>query len=268
MTDWFDTFFDALAHDVWDGLVPDDASDQEAEWLAARLGLAEAHDLALLDVPSGRGRLATRIAAHGHDVVAIDFAVAAVDPLAASAPPRVTARLGDMRDLAAVLPEPTTFDGAWCMGNSFGYLDVAATNRFLAGVARVLRPGAHFLIDVATAAESILPHLDTGDAGDPERHEVGDVSLTNSHRYDAPTSTLVTHMVLERGTERAERVARHRVMTCREVVDALGRAGFALERIDGDLDGRPFALGAPRCLVSAVRFADAPARATTSAGGA
>ena len=48
------------------------------------------------------------------------------------------------------------------------------------------------------------------------------MSLTNSHRYDAPTSTLVTHMVLERGTERAERVARHRVMTCREVVDAFG----------------------------------------------
>jgi hypothetical protein len=36
--------------------------------------------------------------------------------------------------------------------------------------------------------------------------------------------------------------------------DALARAGFALERIDGDLDGRPFTLGAPRCLVSAVRL--------------
>jgi SAM-dependent methyltransferase len=260
MTDWFDTFFDALAHDVWDGLVSDDASDHEAEWLAARLGLAQVHDLVLLDVPSGRGRLATRIAARGHDVVAVDFAVAAVEPLAANPPPRVTARLGDMRDLAAVLPGPTAFDGAWCMGNSFGYLDATATDRFLAGVARVLRPGSHFLIDVATAAESMLPHLDTGDIserGDPERHEVGDVSLTNSHRYDARTSTLVTHMVLEHGRERAERVVRHRVMTCREVVDALARAGFALERIDGDLDGRPFALGAPRCLVSAVRVDDA-----------
>jgi hypothetical protein len=63
-------------------------------------------------------------------------------------------------------------------------------------------------------------------------------------------------MVLERGGERAERVVRHRVMTCREVVDALARAGFALERIDGDLDGSAFALGAPRCLVRAVRRAD------------
>jgi SAM-dependent methyltransferase len=242
---------------VWDALVPDDASDQEAQWLAARLGLADAPDRTLLDVPAGRGRLAASVAALGHDVVAVDVAPAAVDPLAASAPPRVTARIGDMRDLTTVLPEPAAFDGAWCMGNSFGYLDAADTDRFLAGVARALRPGARFALDVATAAEAIHPHLDTGQTGDePERHEVGDVALTNTHEYDAPTSTLVTRLVLECAGERDERVVRHRVMTCREVVDALARAGFALERIDGDLDGCSFALGAPRCLVTAVRVVD------------
>jgi SAM-dependent methyltransferase len=255
MTDWYDTFFDALAHGVWDALVPADASDREAEWLATRLGLADGRRT-LLDVPAGRGRLATRIADRGHDVTAVDFAVAAVEPFAASAPPRVTVRLGDMRDLAAVLPEPAGFDGAWCMGNSFGFRDAAGSDRVLAGVANVLRPGAPFLIDVATAAEALLPHLETGGTGTSERHEVGDVSLTNTHEYDAPTSTLVTRMVLERGGERAERVVRHRVMTCREVVDALARAGFVLDRIDGDLDGQTFTLGASRCLVRAIRRDD------------
>lgn len=254
MTEWFDTFFDALAHDVWDALVPDDASDREADWLAARLRLAGSRERTLLDVPAGRGRLAARIAARGHDVTAIDFAAAAVEPLTVQAPPRVTARLGDMRDLGAVLPDPMVFDGAWCMGNSFAYLDPSATDHFLAGVAHVLRPGAPFVIDVATAAESLLLHLDTSEV---DRHETGDVALTNRHEYDAPTSTLVTHMVLERGSERSERVVRHRVMTCREVVAALTRAGFELERIEGDLDGRAFVLGAPRCLVTAFRRLEA-----------
>ena len=68
------------------------------------------------------------------------------------------------------------------MGNSFGYLDRGRDQPVPRGLARVLRPGAHFLIDVATAAESILHYL-TLITGDPERHEVGDVSLTNSHRY-------------------------------------------------------------------------------------
>jgi SAM-dependent methyltransferase len=250
VTEWFDTFFDALAHDVWDALVPDDASDAEAAWLARTLELDHVAGGAFLDVPAGRGRLATRIAARGHTVVAVDFATAAVEPLAASAPDRVTVRLGDMRDLASVLPEPAVFDGAWCMGNSFSYLDPGETDRFLAGVARALRPGSVFAIDVATAAESLLPHLDPEGA---DRHEVGDVSITNAHRYDAATSTLVTDMVLERAGERDERVVRHRVVTCREVVDALTRTGFALAGIDGDLDGRSFTLGAPRCLVRAVR---------------
>ena len=250
MTAWFDTFFDALAHDVWDALVPDDASDEEADWLARALQLGDDHPRTLLDVPSGRGRLAVRIAARGHDVVAVDFARAAVEPLAASAPARVSARQGDMRDLDAVVPEPAAYDGAWCMGNSFGYLDTEDTARFLDGVARALRPGATFVIDLATAAESLLPHLE---ADGTDRHEVGEVSLSNEHHYDAPTSTLVTRMVLERDGERDERIVRHRVLTCREVVDALDRAGFDLDGIDGDLDGREFTVGAPRCLVRAVR---------------
>jgi SAM-dependent methyltransferase len=252
MTEWFDTFFDALAHDVWDALVPTDATDQEAAWLAAALGLDDGDVRTLLDVPAGRGRLATRIAARGHRVVAVDFSAAAVEPLAASAPAGVTVLRGDMRDLPAVLTEPHAFDGAWCMGNSFGYLDPVATDRFLAGVGRALRAGAAFVIDVATAAESMLPHLDPAGT---ERHEVGDASITNTHRYDVPRSTLVTDMVLERGGERDERVVRHRVLTCREVVDALDRAGFDVVGIDGDLDGSPFVLGAPRCFVRAIRRA-------------
>jgi hypothetical protein len=76
--------------------------------------------------------------------------------------------------------------------------------------------------------------------------------LTNRHRYDIRTSTLVTAMTLEYHGERAEREARHRVMTCREVVDALADAGFVVERIDGDTEGREFVPGSPRCLVTAI----------------
>jgi SAM-dependent methyltransferase len=251
VTEWFDEFFDALAHDVWDALVPDAMSDVEADWLAGRLHLDDATPSRLLDVPSGRGRLAQRLAARGHEVVAVDFAVAAIEPLTARAIPRLNARLGDMRDLAPVFADGERFDGAWCMGNSFGYLDGPATDAFLAGVARVVRPGGRFVVDAATVAEALLPHF-APDGGE-DRHEVGDVVLANVHRYDVPTSTLVTRMTLERGGERAERVVRHRVLTTREVVEALDRAGFTLERIDGDLDGTPFVPGADRCLVTVVR---------------
>ncbi len=66
-------------------------------------------------------------------------------------------------------------------------------------------------------------------------------------------------MVLERGGERAERRVGHRVMTCREVVAALGDAGFTVARVDGDTEGAEFTVGAPRCLVTAVRVSRAGA---------
>ena len=112
MTDWFDTFFDALAHDVWDGLVPDDASDQEAEWLAARLGLAEAHDLALLDVPSGAAGSQRASPPTGTTWSR------STSPSPRWSRSRRALRRGSQRGsatcvtLAAVLPEPTTFDGS------------------------------------------------------------------------------------------------------------------------------------------------------------
>jgi SAM-dependent methyltransferase len=253
LSEWFDTFFDALAHDVWEALVPDAASDVEAAWLADRLALAADRRRRLLDVPAGRGRLACRLAERGHLVTAVDFAPDAITPLAAALAPgsTVTPLLGDMRDLGGLLPAGTRFDGAYCMGNSFGYLDADDTARFLAGVAGALTAGAPFVVDAATVAESLLPHLDLGDDV-VDRHAHDGAVLTNRHRYDIRSSTLVTAMTLEYHGERAEREARHRVMTCREVVDALADAGFVVERIDGDTEGHEFVPGSPRCLVTAI----------------
>ncbi len=183
MSEWFDTFFDALAHDVWDALLPPDASDAEAAWLAARLELREGRPADLLDVPSGRGRLARRLAARGHRVTAIDFAPDALEPLRDAALPGITAVLGDMRDLPFALPPGARFDGAYCMGNSFGYLGPVDTARFLSGAAAVLVDGARLVIDAATVAETLLPHLEL--AGEADRYAVGDVALTNRHRYHA-----------------------------------------------------------------------------------
>ena len=37
MAEWFESFFDALAHDVWRALVPDEHSDAEAQFVADAL---------------------------------------------------------------------------------------------------------------------------------------------------------------------------------------------------------------------------------------
>jgi SAM-dependent methyltransferase len=249
--EWYERFFDALANDVWEALVPAAVSDAEAAFLDGLLTRRAGRRARVLDAPSGSGRIATRLATWGRDVTAVDLSVDAIERLrrwTASSGLSVDARVGDIRDLGAVLAGCAPFDLGICWGNSFGYLDPDATTAFVAGLYAALAPGARLAVDHPIVAECILPNYEGG-----SRHEVGDVVFVAEHRYDPRSSTMVSAMTLERAGERSEREVRHRVTTCREVVAGLERAGFAVERLLGDLDGREFALGDHRLVVVASR---------------
>jgi SAM-dependent methyltransferase len=250
---WYETFFDALAHDVWRGLVPDEHSDAEAAFLATALGVEDGRPAVLLDVPAGDGRLTARLAARGHAVTAVDLSAPAVERLHALAGDGlpVTGLRGDMAAVGDLLAAAGAgpFDGAFCFGNSFGYLDDAGTDAFVAGVAAHLRPGARFAVDHPAAAECVLVHEPAG----RDEHRRGDVALVIDTSYDAPTSTLVNRMRLERGGEVAEREARHRVTTCAQVVGTVERNGFRVLELLGGVDGSPFRWGAGTLIVVAER---------------
>lgn len=250
MPEWYESFFDALANDVWRALVPAEASEAESAFLVRQLCTPAQAARRLLDVPCGDGRLALRLAALGHHVVGVDLSEYALHRLGTDdLGHRVDARVGDMRDLGAVLSDAEVFDGAFCMGNSFGYLGRHDTKTFLNGLADRVRPGGRFVVDASTVAEIVLAHL-----GESDRYEAGGAALTNVHTYEVRTSTMVTNMTLELGDQRDERVARHRVMTCREIVDLVEGARFSVEDIDGGLEGEEFRVGAPRCLITARRI--------------
>jgi len=50
-------------------------------------------------------------------------------------------------------------DGAFSLGNSFGYYDDTGNEAFVAAVARALKPGARFLLDTSYLVEGLLPVL-------------------------------------------------------------------------------------------------------------
>jgi len=251
MTEWFESFFDELAHDVWRALVPDDHSDAEAQFVADALVTRSGPGAELLDAPSGDGRLALRVAAMGHKVTGVDLSSVAVDRLRDQGRAQcvtVNAVLADLRQLGDVTPA-AAFDGAFCMGNSFGYLDDEGTAAFVSGVARALRPGARFVIDHPLAAECVLPSYADGD----DVHRVGDVALSLASEYEPITSTMVGTMTLERGGEIAHRVVRHRVTTCAQVVAVLEKSGFTIVDLFGGVDRQPFSVGSPTLIVVAER---------------
>jgi SAM-dependent methyltransferase len=125
-----------------------------------------------------------------------------------------------MRDL----PWPGKFDGAFCAGNSFGYLDDEGNAAFLRAVHRALKPGARFVLETPMVLENLLGHLQ-------ERPwwKVGDVHLLVENSYDPASTRLnIEYTFVSRGRLDVRRGS-HRAYSFRELVQLLETTGFAVD---------------------------------------
>lgn len=121
------------------------AAPAEVRFVAKALGLKRGERL--LDVACGTGRHALRLARRGADVVGVDATEAYLRVARRAARKLKNARFmrGDMRRL----PFSGEFDAAVNLWTSFGYFDTPAEDlEALRAVARALKPGGRFLIDV------------------------------------------------------------------------------------------------------------------------
>jgi SAM-dependent methyltransferase len=215
-SNWYTEFFDGLAVDLWLNAVSPEYSRDEAARLRQRLDLPAGADI--LDVPCGAGRLAIELAAQDYRVTGVDLSPHMLaHARAADAAGRVTWDARDMRDL----PWRDRFDGAFCLGNSFGYLDDEGNAQFLAAVARALKPGGRFVLETPMIVESLLPTLQ-------ERpwFKAGDVYLLVKNEYDAARGRLDIEYTFLSGGRIEVRHGSHRAYSYRELVELMDRAGF------------------------------------------
>src|SRR6184192_511686 len=151
---WYESFFTSLALDFWRAAVPASATAEEVEFLVRKLEVEP--PARLLDLPSGLGRHALALARRGYRVTGIDIAPEAVEAARREAREmgvETDFLVGDMRRA----PPGSPYDGAYCFGNSFGYLSHEDMKRFARNVFDAVRPGARWAIDTGSAAESLLP---------------------------------------------------------------------------------------------------------------
>ena len=126
------------------------ADDPEAERLARLLAIPAGAEV--LDVPCGGGRIALALGERGYRMTGVDWSSEFLShALAADAASEVTWERRDMRDL----PWRARFDGAVCVGNSFGYLDDTGNAEFLQAVRAALKPGARFVLETPMVLENL-----------------------------------------------------------------------------------------------------------------
>src|SRR5438094_40756 len=105
---WFETFFEGLAVELWSEFVKGAPSAAEVDYLERQL--AKKPGAAILDVPCGAGRHSLELARRGYDVTGIDISRESIGAAKAAAEIsglRVDFRVNDMRALTG------SYDGAF-----------------------------------------------------------------------------------------------------------------------------------------------------------
>jgi len=223
--------------------IGDERSEAETDLIWRLLELEPAMEV--LDLACGHGRIANRLAARGARVTGMDSSalfLTRARQAAAAAGVEVAYLRGDMRQL----PLRQRFDRVVNWFTAYGYFDDVDNRRVLAEVARVLRPGGRFLLELnnySTLMRDFLPAVVV---------RQGDDLLVDDHRFDPLTGrNMVERIVVRDG--RVRRVPYFvRLFTFPELRDWLLQAGFTKVSGYGE-DGAALTAEHRRMLVVAIR---------------
>ena len=243
--DWWQTFFSGLFVESWLMATTADQTRQEAEFIREALDVPA--PAKLLDVPCGGGRHSLALASLGYDMTGVDIStdfLTAARSQPVPKPGKITWEEREMRDL----PWPAGFDGAYSMGNSFGYLDDEGNAAFLKSVAAALKPGARFVLETGYVMETLFPVLQ-----ERASYPMGDILMLAQRRYDPTESRLHVEYTLSRGAETEKRSMSARIYSYRELIRLFEEAGFIEVQGYGSLAREPFRLGSGRALVVATK---------------
>jgi SAM-dependent methyltransferase len=216
---WWESFFQGVAVDMWLEARTPEHTEREADALAQAFAVPPGSEV--LDVPCGAGRLSLALARRGYRMTAVDWSAEFLTHArSGDAGAGVQWEQRDMRDL----PWRARFDAAFCVGNSFGYLDDEGNATFLAAVASALKPGARFVLETPMVIENLLGHLQ-----DRAWWKVGEIYLLVENAYDHRTTRLdITYTFVANGRVEVRRGS-HRAYSYRELVALIEEAGFSVE---------------------------------------
>jgi SAM-dependent methyltransferase len=239
---WFETFFQGASAEFWTRIMTPAFTIPEVDLLARTLDVGpHSH---ILDVACGNGRHAIELARRGCKVTGVDLS----DEFLARARAGSAGVDGlewvksDMRNLQISGP----FDGAYCFGNSFGYLDYTGVRALFGALARALKPGAKLVLDTGVMAESILPALQPRGW-----YRAGDIVMLSERRYVAEGSRLdIDYTFIVSGNTETHATSSY-VLTVAELTRLLDSAGFRVVSLNGGMTGEPFQLGSPRLILTA-----------------
>lgn len=239
---WQRSFFSGVANQFWDAAVEAEQTRSECDFLCRHFTPGSE----LLDIPSGSGRIASVMLQRGYSVTAVDLSKENIDKLKRNCDcPHLTAVVGDMTEYT----QPDKFFGAYCLGNSFNYLDYLQLKKYLGNISASLKKNSLFIIHSGAMAESLLLNLE-------ERtwYNAAGLTATLEHRYHPLQSLLETeYTFIDSIGERSRKRIYHHVYTLAETNRLLAGCGLKLCEIYSDTGDSEYTVGCPECYLIATK---------------
>lgn len=232
---WYETFFSGLNCEMWEKAVTPEWTTQEVDFLISELNVLPG--AALLDIPCGHGRHTIELAKRGFNLTGLDLSTEFLQTLTRQiATEQATVRVihGDILTTKI----DGTFDGAYCLGNSFGYVDYDGMNTFVEKVAAVLTSGARFVINSGLVAESILPDFPkTG------HYPLDGIAMDIRNKYVVGESCMATELTYTKAGQTEVHHFKHYVYTLSEIKRLLAIYGLQTVAVYNSTEKLPYQLG-------------------------
>jgi len=230
---------------MWLQAMPEEATRSEADFVQKVLAVPP--PAKLLDIPCGGGRHSLDLAARGYAMTGVDISPIFLEHARGRANASGLSIRWEEREMRD-LPWEREFDGAFSLGNSFGYLTDEGNAEFLKAVARSLKPGARFLINTGSLLETVMPSLQ-------ERAwmKLGDIYFLPDRRYDAASGRVEVEYTFIRDGKAETKKTSTRLYTFREFRRLLEEAGFSDLKAYSSMNQELFQYGAKQLFMVATR---------------
>ena len=235
LDNWYEDFFAGINCEMWERAIPEELSSKEADFLIDTMKIKKGSEI--LDVPCGFGRLAVPLAKKGFNLTCMDIS----EQFLMGFDKKVKEERLPIRIIQGnILTFEFTglYDGAFCMGNSFGYFDYEGMKIFVKKVSACLKPNARFVINSGMLAESILPKIPL-----EKTYVLGDLSMHINNEYVVNDSYMISHLQYEMNNRSEQHSYKHYVYTVGEIKRLLAAFDLKITDLFSGFDKALYKLG-------------------------
>lgn len=212
---WYETFFSGINCEMWEKAATPEWTQAEVTFIKDIFDLPAGGKI--LDIPCGTGRHSTALAKDGYEVTAVDISTEFLNGLRKKvADENLSVTIIEDDILTVNLPD--TYDGAFCLGNSFGYFNYGGMENFVEKVSVSLKQGRKWIINTGLMAESFLANFIR-----EKKYNLPGLTMQINNEYDEWASCLLTTLTYTKNGKEEIHRFKHHVYTIAELIRLLDK---------------------------------------------